>query len=258
MSPSITDAAYKSMVASCRQALDSMFADMPRTPPFDVMAVRMWARGFLTSLVSLSRSMSRYLLQAEHKTSSQDAYRNLAGDVEDLDINQMLREASSLVERFAEDSWLGWAAELMPNIAARVEREREAEEKRRADEERRVEIENRRQQRREEQGCRAAQKERERADREAAASRLSPTSSRTAPRKTSQSSLVSAGADLDVLASEDDISGSQRTTRGGKKGKAKATEVAYQDPKFKLPKNAELVSSTVVPRCGLLLMQVLR
>ena len=29
-----------------------MFADMPRTPPFDVMAVRMWARGFLTSLVS--------------------------------------------------------------------------------------------------------------------------------------------------------------------------------------------------------------
>ena len=52
MSPSISDAAYKSMVANCRQALDRMFADMPRTPPFDVMAVRMWARGFLTSLVS--------------------------------------------------------------------------------------------------------------------------------------------------------------------------------------------------------------
>ena len=162
-------------------------------------------------------------------------------------MNQMLREASSLVERFAEDSWLEWAAELMPNIAARVEREREAEAKRRADEERRVELENRRQQRREEQERRAAQKERERADREAVASRLSPTSSRTAPRKTSQSSLVSAGADLNVLVSEDDISGSQRTTRGGTKGKAKATPVAFQNPKFRLPKGSELVSLPILP-----------
>ena len=96
--------------------------------------------------------MSKYLLLTEHKMYSQDAYRNLAGNVEDLDVNQMLHEASSLVERFAEDSWLEWAAELMPNIAVKVEREREAEAKRRADEERRVEIENRCQQRREEQG----------------------------------------------------------------------------------------------------------
>jgi hypothetical protein len=60
MSPSITDAAYKSMVASCRQALERMFSDKPSTPPFEVKAVRMWARGFLTSLVRYRRQLSKY------------------------------------------------------------------------------------------------------------------------------------------------------------------------------------------------------
>jgi len=96
------------------------------------------------------------------------------------------------------------------------------------------------------------QKEREQADREAATSRLSPTSSRTAPRKTSQSSLASAGADLDALVSEDNISGSQRTTRGGKKGKAKAAPVAFQNPKFQLPKGSELVSPPILPSMRLI------
>src|SRR6202042_1241607 len=52
MSPSIPDATYKSMVSKSRQSLDRLFADMPRRQPFDVMAVRLWARGFLTALVS--------------------------------------------------------------------------------------------------------------------------------------------------------------------------------------------------------------
>jgi len=162
----------------------------------------------------------------------------------------MVRDASSLVERFADDSWLEWAAELMPNFVARIERAREEqerrvreEEERRAQEARRAE-ENRRKQLREEEVRRAAQKEKERAEREAVMGRLSPNSSRTAPRKTSQSSLAS--VDVDLLAIEDDFVGSQSKSRGGKKGKgkgkAKATSAAYQDPKFRLPKGAELVS----------------
>jgi hypothetical protein len=82
--------------------------------------------------------------------------------------------------------------------------------------------------------------------------RLSPNSSRTAPRKTSQSSLAS--VDVDLLAIEDDFVGSQSKSRGGKKGKgkgkAKATSAAYQDPKFRLPKGAELVSSTTLFSTG--------
>ncbi|KIM70969.1 hypothetical protein PILCRDRAFT_17555, partial [Piloderma croceum F 1598] len=94
--------------------------------------------------------------------------------------------------------------------------------------------ENRRKQLREEEVRRAAQKEKERAEREAVMGRLSPNSSRTAPRKTSQSSLAS--VDVDLLAIEDDF--------GKGKGKAKATSAAYQDPKFRLPKGAELVNKS--------------
>jgi hypothetical protein len=174
----------------------------------------------------------------------QEAYRNLAGDVEDPALSMMLREASDLVDRFGDESWLEWAAELMPRTAARVEREREAEAKRQADEERRIEAEALRIQRREEKDRRAAKKEKERAEREAEMGRLSPNSSRTAPRKTSQSSLASAEVEASLFASEEDFVGSQRRTRGSQKGKGKATEVAYQNPKFALPKNSELVSPT--------------
>jgi len=153
----------------------------------------------------------------------------------------MLREASDLVDRFGDETWLEWAAELMPRTSARIEREREADAKRQADEERRVEAENLLQQRREEKARRTEKKEKERADREAEIGRLSPTASRAAPRKTSQSSLASG---VDVFGSEEDIVGSQRRTRGSQKGKGKATEVAYQNPKFALPKNSELVSPT--------------
>ena len=185
----------------------------------------------------------------------QEAYRNLAGDVEDPALGMMLREASDLVDKFGDESWLEWAAELMPRTAARVEREREAEAKLQADEERRVEAEALRKRRREEKDRRAVKKEKER---EAEMGRLSPNSSRTAPRKTSQSSLASAEVEAGLFASEEDFVGSQRRTRGSQKGKGKATEVAYQDPKFKLPKDAELVSSIIVPRHGLLLMRFFR
>jgi len=55
-------------------------------------------------------------------------------------------------------------------------------------------------------------KEKERADREAEMGRLSPNSSRTAPRKTLQSSLASAEVEADLFASEEDFVGSQRRT----------------------------------------------
>ncbi|KIM90133.1 hypothetical protein PILCRDRAFT_1502 [Piloderma croceum F 1598] len=233
MSPSISDATYKSMVSKSRQSLVRLFADMPRQQLFDVMAVRLWARGFLSAL---------------------EAYRNLLGDAEDLDVNWMVRDASSLVERFADDSWLEWAAELMPNFVARIEHAREEqercireEEERRAQEVWRAE-ENRRKQLQEEEVCRAAQKEKEWAEWEAVMGRLSLNSSRTAPHKTSQSSLAS--VDVDLLAIEDDFVGSQSRSRGGKKGKGKgkATLAAYQNPKFRLPKGTELVNKSCA-RC---------
>ncbi|KIM71669.1 hypothetical protein PILCRDRAFT_16841, partial [Piloderma croceum F 1598] len=220
MSPSISDATYKSMVSKSRQSLFRLFADMPRQQPFNVMAVRLWARGFLSAL---------------------EAYRNLLGDAEDLDVNRMVRDTSSLVERFADDSWLEWVAELMPNFVARIKRAWEEQERRR-------EEENCRKQLQEEEVHRAVQKEKERAEREAVMGRLSPNSSRTAPRKMSQSSLAS--VDVDLLAIEDDFVGSQSRSRGGKKGKGKgkATSAAYQNPKFRLPKGAELVNK-LCARC---------
>ncbi|KIM81309.1 hypothetical protein PILCRDRAFT_8969 [Piloderma croceum F 1598] len=218
MSPSISDATYKSMVSKSRQSLVRLFADMPRQQPFDVMAVRLWAHGFLSAL---------------------EAYRNLLGDAEDLDVNRMVCNASSLVERFADDSWLEWAAELMPNFVARIERAREEQERRvREEEERRAQDarraeENGRKQLQEEEVHRAVQKEKERVEREAVMGRLSPNSSRTAPRKTSQSSLAS--VDVDLLAIEDDF--------------GKATLAAYQNPKFRLPKGAELVNKLCTRCC---------
>ena len=134
----------------------------------------------------------------------QEAYRNLAGDVEDPALGMMLREASDLVDKFGDESWLEWAAELMPRTAARVEREREAEAKLQADEERRVEAEALRKQRREEKDRRAVKKEKERVEREAEMDRLSPTASRTVPQKASQSSLTSADLEAELFASEED------------------------------------------------------
>ena len=52
MSPTISEAAFRSMVDSSKNALVCVFADMPAGDPIDVMAVRMWARGFIAILVS--------------------------------------------------------------------------------------------------------------------------------------------------------------------------------------------------------------
>jgi len=52
MSPAISEAAYRSMVDSSRNALVRVFTDMPSSDPIDVSAVRMWARGFIAILVS--------------------------------------------------------------------------------------------------------------------------------------------------------------------------------------------------------------
>jgi hypothetical protein len=57
MSPSISDAAYRSMVEANKRALVRMFSDMPRGMPIDVTAVRMWARGFIEMLVSHALAM---------------------------------------------------------------------------------------------------------------------------------------------------------------------------------------------------------
>jgi len=155
----------------------------------------------------------------------------------------MIHEASQLVEKFGDESWLDWAAELMPRTMARVEHEREADAKHQADEECRLEAEALRKQHREEKDRRAVKKEKERAEHEAEMDRLSPTASRTAPRKASQSSLASADLEAELFASEEDFVGSQRRTRGSQKGKGKVAEVAYQNSRFTLPKNSELVSS---------------
>ena len=58
----------------------------------------------------------------------------------------------------------------------------------------------------------------------------------------SQSSLASTDVEAELFVSEEDFMGSQRWTQGSQKGKGKATEVAYQNPRFTLPKYAELVS----------------
>jgi len=123
----------------------------------------------------------------------------------------MLHKASDLIEKFGDKLWLEWAAELMPRTAARVEHEREADAKCQANEERRLEAEALRKQRRQEKDRQAVKKEKECAEREAEMDRLSPTASRTVPRKALQSSLASAEAD--VFESEEDVMGSQRRTR---------------------------------------------
>ena len=218
MSPSISDAAYRTMVYNARKSLVSMFSQMLRGTPIDVSAMRMWAHGFVSALVSLRSPYRCIDVLLTCMVILQGSYRSLVGDVEEEEVTAMIREASTLVELVANDSWLDWAADLMPTFLARIEeiRARE-EEEHRAEAARRAAEEICRKQRQEQEAHRAAQKEKARAEQEAAVGRLSLNSSRAAPRKTSRSSLTS--VDVDQLASEDDIAGSQ--TRGrGKKGKA--------------------------------------
>ena len=56
------------------------------------------------------------------------------GNAEDLNVNRMVCNALVLVERFTDNSWLEWGAELMPRFVARIEHAREMEEQRRAEE----------------------------------------------------------------------------------------------------------------------------
>jgi hypothetical protein len=215
MSPSISDAAYRTMVTNARRSLVGMFSQMPRGTPIDVSAVRMWAHGFISALVSQRYRCRCVDVVLICVVILQGSYRSLVGDVEEQEVTTMIREASTLVELVANESWLDWAADLMPTYLARIEeiRARE-EEEHRAEAERRAAEEKRRKQFQEQEARRAAQKEKARAEQEAVVGRLSPNSSRAAPRKTSRSSLTS--VDVDQLASEDDIAGSQTKGRGKK------------------------------------------
>jgi hypothetical protein len=105
----------------------------------------------------------------------------------------------------ADDSWLEWAADLMPTFLARIKEIRAWEEEEHwAEAERRAAEDKCRKQRQE-------QKEKDRVKQEAVVGRLSPNSSRTAPRKTLRLSLTS--VDVDQLVSEDDIAGSDEGSR---------------------------------------------
>jgi hypothetical protein len=167
----------------------------------------------------------------------------LVTDIEE-DIEHMVQQASALVERFADDGWLEWGAPLMPTFVDRAGAAREAEAKRLEDEERRLEAERRKEDRRRKQEAdrvRREAKEKERLEREAAASRLSPSSSRTAARKTSSSSLAD-DDDAEEIAASQVSRGKGRTSKG--KGKASTSTRAYQEPKFALPNGAALVRPT--------------
>jgi hypothetical protein len=143
-------------------------------------------------------------------------------------------------------------------------------ERRRVEEERRIEEEERQyraeQDRRREVERRVFQREADRASCEAAAQRLSPTSSRTAARKTSTSSL--GGGDVEWNSEE--RMGMGTRTRSVSRGRAhglggkstrsmpveapKSSQVAtptaskvakpeFQEPKFMVPRNSDVVSS---------------
>jgi len=150
----------------------------------------------------------------------------------------MVQEASTLVETVADDRWLEWGAPLMPSFVQRAEeaREREVEQKR-------VEAEQlKTQQRRkrvEAERVRREEQEKERLAREAAASRLSPTSSRVAARKTSNSSFAEEEEVDELASSQPKSKGKGRTIKG--KEKASTSHRAFQEPRFDLPPNAALV-----------------
>jgi hypothetical protein len=183
----------------------------------------------------------------------QESYRALVEDSED-DVDQMVRQASDLVETVADDSWLEWGEPLMPSFVRRAEEAREREvEQRRLEAERLKEQQRRKRIEAEQQ--RREEKEKERLARETAASRLSPTSSRTAARKTSNSSF----AEEDEVAASRPKSKSKGQSRASK-GKAKAstsTPRAFQEPKFELPAGAALVGPSA-PFIAPLLMPVSR
>src|SRR5258708_2222963 len=115
----------------------------------------------------------------------------------------MIWISSVLVEECADDRWLSFAHPLMPNAMARFQERQRLDEERRVKEEHCVEEECHVEVERclEEERClevkrRAAQRDADRVACEVAASRLSPTSSRTAARKTSNSSL--GGGDVEL------------------------------------------------------------
>lgn len=172
----------------------------------------------------------------------------------------MLRVSIELVESCREESWLSFAHVLMPNIMATVLARRRVEEELRAEEERQRLVE---EDRRRELERRAAQREADRVAREVAAQRLSPTSSRTAARKTSNSSL--GGGDIERDSEESMGTRTRSVSRGrgrGLGGKStrpmpvatpkssqvetpRASQVAgteFREPKFRVPRNSVVVS----------------
>jgi hypothetical protein len=113
----------------------------------------------------------------------------------------MIQISSVLVEECADDSWLSFAHPIMPNAMARFQERQHLDEERRVEEERHLEEEHcLAEERRLEVKRRAAQMEADYVAREGAASQLSPTSSRTAARKTSNSSL--GGGDVELESEE--------------------------------------------------------
>ena len=253
-------------VSALKVDLQETFADRPLDNS-DVNAVRVYARSFMRAYVSLSDNVGIY----RSLIVLQTAYGRIATH-RDLEVEEMVRVSVELVESCNEEGWLSFAHVLMPNIAAMVlERRRVEEERRIEEEERQYRAE---QDRRRELERRAFQREAERASREAAAQRLSPTSSRTAARKTSTSSLGGGDVEWNSEASMGMGTRTRSVSRGrgrGLGGKStrsmqveapkssqvatpkssqvatpKASKVAkpeFREPKFVVPCNSDVVSS---------------
>src|SRR5882762_5251498 len=170
----------------------------------------------------------------------------------------MIRISSILVEECADDSWLSFAHPLMPNAMARFQERQRLDEERRVEEECRVEV-----------ARRLAQRDADRVAREVAASRLSPTSSRTAARKTSNSSL--GGGDV-ALESEESMGKRTRSvSRGRGRGqvrrgtrsqpvtmptRSQVAEASFQEPKFVVPPNSVVVSNICDALLSLLITSI--
>jgi len=175
----------------------------------------------------------------------------------DVEVERMIQISSVLVEECADNSWLSFAHPLMPNAMARFQERQRLDEERRVEEEHRVEVA-----RRLEEERRAAQREADCVAREVAASRLSPTLSRTAARKTSNSSL--GGGDV-ALESEESMGKRTRSISQGRgrgqvrRGtrsqpvttptRSQVAEASFQEPKFVVPPNSVVVSNVCDVYC---------
>ena len=79
-----------------------------------------WARNFLQLLVS------RRKIDPPHTDASVGHLRRLSKVEEDETVDQMVKDATKVVEDVADESWVPWAGRIIPNVVHRVRQETEA------------------------------------------------------------------------------------------------------------------------------------